>query len=270
MAKVNGIFQPSGTIQGVSFYNAFGSDKIIMRKKGGPKKERMATGKEFEKVRKHQDEWGGCVLFARNVRGAVGDLYPLSDHNLSSVWTGMGKKLMALDIVNETGVRAVQLSNFKQALVDFNFCRKKPLISLLRLVPELEIDRENLQAVLRYSRINTATDLVNGGNLPYFRIVAALGCVSDLMFEKSLFSNYREANDQLNGLSVSVASNWLSTNDLLQNIELKLAFEEKYKELLTADVSVLLSVGVEFGAVGFGGKIEPVKRTGAAKIVAVM
>ena len=270
MAISNSIFKPTGTIEGISFYTVAGSDKVIMRKKGGPKKAQIATGKEFEKLRKHQAEWGGCVLFARNVRSAVGDLYPLSDHNLSSVWTGMGKKLMALDTVNETGVRAVQLSNFKQALVDFNFCRQKPLISLLRLAPEFEIDSENLHAVVRYTRINTATDLVNGGNRPYFRIVAALGCVSDLMFEKSLFSNYREANDQLNGLSVSVASNWLSTNDLLQNIELSPAFEEKYKELLTADVSVLLSVGVEFGAVGFGGKIEVVKRSGAAKIVAVL
>ncbi len=176
---------------------------------------------------------------------------------------------MALDTVNETGVRTVQLSNFKQALVDFNFCRKKPLITLLRLVPEFEIDRENLQAVVRYPRINTVTDLVNSGNLPYFRIVAGVGCVSDLLFEKSLFSNYREANDQLNGLSVSAVSNWLSTNDLLQNIELTLVFEEKYRELLTADISVLLSVGIEFGAVGFGGKIEAVKRSGAAKIIAV-
>ena len=270
MAISNSIFKPTGTIEGFTFYTRHDSDKLIMRKKGGPKKARMATGKEFETLRKHQDEWSGCVLFARNVRGAVGDLYPLSDHNLSSVWTGMGKKLMGLDTTNEVGVRAMQLSNFKQALVDFNFCRKKPLISLLRLVPEFEIDRENLHAVVRYPRINTATDLVNGGNLPYFRIVVALGCVSDLLFEKSLFSNYREANDQLNGLSVSVASNWLSTNDLLQNIELSPAFEDKYKEQLTADVSVLLSVGIEFGAVGFGGKIEAVKRTGAAKVVAVL
>jgi len=270
MAKVNGIFQPNGTIQGMTFYKATGSDKIIMRKKGGPKKERIATGKEFEKLRKHQSEWGGCVQFARHIRTAVGDLYPMSDHNLSSAWTGLGKKLMGLDTTNEVGVRAIKLSSYKQALIDYNFCRKKPLISILRLVPEFEIDRENLHAVVRYPRINTATDLVNGGNRPYFRIVAALGCVSDLMFEKSLFSNYREANDQLNGLSVSVASNWLSTNDLLQNIELRPAFEEKYKELLTADISVLLCVGVEFGAVGFGGQIEAVKRSGAAKIIAVL
>jgi hypothetical protein len=270
MAISNSIFKPTGSIEGFSFYTVAGSDKVIMRKKGGPKKARIATGKEFEKLRKHQDEWSGCVLFARNVKNAAGSLYSLSDHNLSSVWTGMGKKLMGLDTTNEVGVRAVQLSSYKQALVDFNFCRQKPLISLLRLVPEFEIDRENLHAVVRYSRINTATDLVNGGKLPYFRIVASLGCVSDLKFEKSLFSNYREANDQLNGLSVSVASNWLSTNDLLLNQELTMNFEDKFRELLSADVSVLLSVGVEFGAVGFGGQIEAVKRTGAAKIIEVL
>ena len=84
MAIVNVIFQPSDTIEGVTFYKRHDSDKIIMRKKGGPKKALISTGKEFEKLRRHQDKWSSCVMFARNVRNAVGDLYPLSDHNLSS------------------------------------------------------------------------------------------------------------------------------------------------------------------------------------------
>lgn len=270
MAISNSIFQPTGTIEGVTFYKRHDSDKLIMRKKGGPKKGRMATGKEFEKVRKHQAEWSGCVLFARNVRHAVGDLYPLSDYNLPATWTGMAKKLMALDTVNETGVRAVQLSNFKQALVDFNFCRRKPLITLLRLVPTVQADRQSMSFSVLYPRINTAVDLVNSAKLPYFRLVASLGCVSDLRFEKSLFSNYVVTNDGLNGLSVSVAGDWLSTNDLLENRELTAAFDAGLREQLTDDVSLLLSVGIEFGAVGFGGRIEPVKRSGAARIVAVL
>jgi hypothetical protein len=270
MAKVTGIFQPSGTIEGMSFYKTTGSDKVIMRKKGGPKKARMATGKEFEKVRKHQAEWGGCVLFARSVKGAAGDCYPMSDHNLSSAWTGMGKKLMSLDTKNETGNRSILLSTYKQALVDYNFCRKKPLISILRVVPVCEIDRDSMQAFIRYPRISTATDLVNSDKRPYFRLVATLGCVSDLSFQKSLFSNYVEVNEALNGLSVSVSSEWLSANDLLLNQELTLKFEDKIMEQLTADISLVLSVGVEFGTVGFGGLIEAVKRSGAAKIVEVV
>jgi hemerythrin superfamily protein len=270
MAIVNSIFKPTGSIEGFSFYTVAGSDKVIMRKKGGPKKARIATGKEFEKLRKHQEEWSGCVLFSRKVCTAVGDLYTLRDMNLSSVWTGMGKKLMGLDTNNEIGKRAVQLSLYKQALVDFNFCRKKPLISLLRLVPEFETDREKMKAAVRYPRINTAEDLVNSGKLPYFRIVASLGCVSDLKFEKSLFSNYVELNDELNGVCISEVSNWLSTNDIIENQELTIEYEDKFQKLLTPEVSLILGVGIEFGAVGFGGKIEAVKRSGAAKIVAVL
>jgi hypothetical protein len=36
------------------------------------------------------------------------------------------------------------------------------------------------------------------------------------------------------------------------------------------EVSVLLSVGIEFGTAGFGGEIEAVKRAGSAKIIAVL
>jgi len=270
MATINSIFKPTGTIEGFTIYKRHDSDKVIMRKKGGPKKVRIATGKEFEKLRKHQEEWGGCVLFSRKVCSAVGDLYSLRDLNLSSAWTGFAKKLMSLDAENETGKRAVKLTHFKQALVNYNFCRKTPLISLLRLMPEFETDREKMQAVVRFPRIDTTVDLVNSGKLPYFRIVASLGCVSDLKFEKSLFSNYAELNDELNGLSISVVGSWLSANDIIENQHLTLVFEDKFVEQLTPDVSLLLSVGIEFGQVGFGGQIEAVKRMGAAKIVAVM
>ena len=97
MAIIKGIFQATGSIKGISFYSPVGSDKVIMRTKGGATKERIAKGAEFAKLRKHQTEWAGCVQFAKAVRSAVGEVYRLADFNLSPVWTGMGKSLIKLD-----------------------------------------------------------------------------------------------------------------------------------------------------------------------------
>ena len=59
MARVNGIFNITGSLQNVSFYTMKGSDKVYARTKGGPSSRRMKVGPEFELLRKHQVEWKG-------------------------------------------------------------------------------------------------------------------------------------------------------------------------------------------------------------------
>jgi len=269
MAIVKGFLQMTGSIKGVSFYTTAGSDKVIMRTKGGASKNRIAKGAEFEKLRKHQSEWAGCVLFARAVRGAVGALYRLADFNLSPVWTGMGKNLIKLDVSGEVGQRTLRLSTYKQALESFSFNRNYPFSSILRVSPTCEIDRDALEATVTFPRINTEMDLVNIQRLPYFRLIVSLGTVSDIEYKRTLFNNYEATNSDLQGLSISNTGPWHSTINILPEQVMNVQFDEQFKALLTDDVTLLLSIGVEFGNVGFGGEIVEVKRAGCGKVLAV-
>ena len=57
MAIVKGFMQITGSIQGVSFYTRRGSDKVIMRTKGGATKDQIAHSPKFEKMRMQQKEF---------------------------------------------------------------------------------------------------------------------------------------------------------------------------------------------------------------------
>ena len=46
-------------------------------------------------------------------------------------------------------------------------------------------------------------------------------------------------------------------------------YEQEYVDMKRTNLTYLLSMGIEFGNVGFGGKIESVKYAGAGKIVKV-
>src|ERR1035437_4613010 len=109
MAIVKGPIQMTGSIAGVSFYTRRGSDKVIMRTKGGVSKEKMAKAPQYESLRKNQQEWGGCTKFGSLTRYAFGGLHRLADYNLTSVLNGMGKNLMKLDTQSELGKRRLQL-----------------------------------------------------------------------------------------------------------------------------------------------------------------
>jgi hypothetical protein len=270
MAIVKGALQVTGSIKGVTFYSRVGSDKVIMRTKGGPSKQRMAKGPEFEKLREHQQEWGACVQFARSVRQAVGENYRLSDFNLSPVWTGIGKNLMKMDKENKQGERHLYLSNFHQALEGFSFNRNYPLNSVLRVLPTCKVNRDTLEASVTFPRINTATDILNVQRLPYFRLLVCLGTVSDIVYNpQNLFYNFEPVVDIMQGVYIDYATNWFSADNLLNEQTINLKMNEELRHFVTENISILLSIGIEFGKVGFGGEITEVKHAGCAKIVAV-
>lgn len=79
MAKVKGIFGIKGSLQNVSFYTMRGSDEIILRAKGGPKKSTIKRSARFETVRKNNNEWKGCTMLASQIKRAFG-LSGLADY----------------------------------------------------------------------------------------------------------------------------------------------------------------------------------------------
>jgi hypothetical protein len=270
MAIVKGALQVTGSIKGVTFYTRKGSDQVIMRTKAGPSKQRIAKGSEFEKLRTHQKEWGACVQFAAAVRKAVGQVYRLADFNVSPVWTGMGKNLMKLDKINIIGERRLYLTSYRQALEGFNLNKNFPLNSVLRVLPAVELNRELLQATVTFPRINTETDILNIQHLPYFRLIVSLGCISDLAHNpQNLFFNFEPMVDLLQGISVSELTCWYPSENVLKEQSIQLQLNEELREFLSENVSIIVSIGIEFGRVGFGGEIVEVKNAGCSKIVVV-
>ena len=258
----------TGSIQGVSFYTRRGSDQVIMRTKGGVTKERMASAPQFEGLRKNQKEFGGCTKFASLTRYAFGGLKRLADYNLNPVLSGMGKNLMKLDTVNPLGQRSIQLSQHKQTLEGFSFYRTYPFNTILRVGITAVIDREHLLATVTIPRINTDIDLVNIQRLPYFRIIAVLGTVSDMYYDEGEKA-YIPAVQDLHGTSMVVNGDWYPAQTIGEEHTMTVQMTEKQQSLLTDEVSVLLSMAIEFGAVGSTGETTEVKYAGCGKVMNV-
>jgi hypothetical protein len=82
-----------------------------------------------------------------------------------------------------------------------------------------------------------------------------------------LISNYKPVNEELNVISQSTVSEWYSTNNIIPSQVMSVQIDEKIQPLLTDDITMLLSIGIEFGNVGFGNVINPVKNAGCGKIL---
>lgn len=258
----------TGSIRGVSFYSMRGSDKTIMRTKGGASKNKIKTSPKFEGLRNHQKEWAGCTSFGSTARYALGGLHRLADYNLTPVLNGMAKNLMKLDTESEVGMRRLNLSAFPQALENFNFNRKNPFNSVLRVTVPCRIDREKLCAVVEIPRINALNDIYNYQQLPYFRIIVAMGLLSD-MERDDTHSIYKACVPNLHGYSIVQTGAWHPSQSILQPELMRIEFDEKDCVYVNERVTILLSMGIEFGKVGFTGEPEAMKYAGSAKVIAV-
>lgn len=268
MAIVKGPFQVTGSVGELSFYTRRGSDKVIMRTKGGASGDKIKRLPQYAGFRKQQKEWSGVTKCASGIRLAFGGLHRIADYNLTASLNSMVNSMQKADAVSEKGKRMVGLSGYKQALDGFNFNRNQPFNSVLRVSVGYDMDRTGLNALVNIERINTAIDLVNLRGLPYFRIVTALGTASDLAFNEDI-KDYLPVVPALHGASVTQSSAWFASNAIVEKQQIQVVMSEKQMALLTENVSVFLSIAVEFGAIGLTGEPVEMKYAGSGKVLKV-
>ena len=258
----------TGSIRGVSFYKQYGSDKVIMRTKGGARKEKIRSSPKFEKLRLHQTEWAGCVKMSGTLCSAMHHVKQLADFNVSATMNGFSKKLQGLDTTNPIGSRSIELSRYKYLLDEFQLNRTRSFGSILRISPEWEITRETMEARVEIPYMNTELQLVNPMNYPFFRIITSLGIVSD-MFADPETKKYMTNNPEINGAVCPQRTDWYSTNRVIEAQELIVKFTTPKFTPAGDDFSLVLCIGVEFGRPGFDGQPLPVSRAGCAKVLGV-
>ncbi|MHB9056741.1 MAG: hypothetical protein ACYC2P_11410 [Paludibacteraceae bacterium] len=266
MAIVKGTVQIEGTIGALSYYTRRGSDKIIVRTKGGPSKNAIRKSPRFEMMRLNQSEWKGCTAFASRLRYAFGGLHRLADYNLTSVLNAYAKNLQKTDEQGEKGTRSIPFSVNSFTLNDFQFNRVHPFNTVLRISPTVEINRQELHATVRIPYLNTDIHLSNYMKLPYFRILAALGAVSDLVYSKKMKA-YIPFNEDLHGLSQLYTGAWQPSECIMQESTLEISLDNSLMLALTDEVTLIVSIGIEFGKVGFTGQPQEVKYAGCGKVM---
>ncbi len=139
---------------------------------------------------------------------------------------------------------------------------------MLRVLLRVELNRETLTATVHFPRIHTAIDLLNVQRLPFFRLIVSIGTVSDLHYNAAL-NDYEPTIPALHGMSQTTTGAWQSTQTILPEQDMTASLGEPERTAMTAEITVLACVAVEFGNVGFTGEPVEVKYAGSAKVVAV-
>jgi len=267
MARVKGMQKIVGGFANASFYTIQGSEEVYVRIKGGPSKRAIKTKPQFEKLRRNNNEWKACTKMGSNIRQAYYRLNCLEDFPAIGTLNGVAKKLQLLDTSAEHGKRGIYLSRNKEAILGFNFSRKQVFEGVLRVPVQADIDRDSMTANVSLPAIDTRMYLYNFRNLPFFRLYFQLCAVADIVYSEERNEFYEAATVYVRGES-EVVTDWLSTNGQTEALNLKLTYSQDTPPVPDS-VTLVLSVGLEFGKQGFDGTPEAVKYAGTGKIIRV-
>jgi hypothetical protein len=264
MPTLEGPYQFTGTLHNLTAYKMRGSDKIILRRKGGPSKKQVRQSPRFEHTRRNNREFGGRSRAAQRVRRILAPLRFLADHNFTGPLNALFKHIQLLDTAHEWGQRSILLSRQPKLLEGFNLNRRFLFDSLVRVPLAYSISKENLQAVVHVPALLPKVNLSPAGAHPWFKIMAVMGIIPDLVYTAN--RGYQpEGEDEMFG-AVTAESDWLPVSSGSAAFDLSISITHIPK---TPSYSCLLAVGMAMGTMQQNG-IRAVPYVGGAKVLAVV
>jgi len=90
--------------------------------------------------------------------------------------------------------------------------------------------------------------------------------VSDLVYNAEI-DNYKPMVFNLHGVSETLTGEWHSTQTILEAHNMMVQMPENEASQMNDNVTVLVSMAVEFGNVGFTGQPVEVKYAGCGKVL---
>src|SRR5687768_10428056 len=132
MAQLDGVIQFTGSLQNLSAYKMRGSDKIIIRKKGGPTKKQIKYSPGFENTRLNNKEFGGRAVAAACIKHCLRPLMFLADYNITGPLNALLRPIQKMDTKSVRGTRHILLSEQPRLLEGFSLNRRYMFDSIVR------------------------------------------------------------------------------------------------------------------------------------------
>lgn len=275
MAFLNGKGGFTGGLANLSAYQPKGSDKIILRTKGGADKKRIKQHPNFAKVRSNNAEFGGCSKMAAHVRTQLYPFVNMVDHNLNAAFSALNKTIQLLDTTKPPGQRGIRYSQHRYLLVNYPLNRRFGFDAVLRYPLQAVLEREQATARLAIPTLQPGIHLQFPWQLPYYRLIVHFFVLCDLVHDGRYYAF--QAAGSANGYCPTFESDWLPVSATRPGAELVLTIQEDFTTgpgtpttfTLEEKHSLVLAAGIQMGKPGPGDTIQETKYCGTGKILAV-
>ncbi|WP_207513556.1 hypothetical protein [Longitalea luteola] len=259
MALLEGTIQFTGSLQNLSFYKMRGTNKIVVRKKGGPSRKKVKHSPAFANTRRNNNEFGGRAKAVRHIKDILSPLLFLADYNITGPLNALLKPIQEMDGESDLGKRHILISKEPRLLEGFTLNRRYLFESIVRTPVSCLMQKEKGLVTINIPALIPGINFIVPGNYDWFQFIAVAGPVPDLFFTGT---RYRTEGDQWYGPEIA-NTQWLPVNAPAAGSQLTIKPDTAY-----TSCSTLVGLGIAFGTMQRN-DIEPVKYVGGAKVIGV-
>jgi hypothetical protein len=260
MAQLVGDFLFTGSLQNLTAYKMKGSDKIVIRKKGGPSKEQVKHSPRFDITRRNNREFGGRATAVQKIKRILSPLQFLADYNFTGPLNALLKPIQKMDTETEFGQRGILISKNPRLLEGFTLNRRYLFDSIVRNPVTFSLSKKEGKATVQIPALLPEINFVAPGNYQWYQFRVVFGIIPDLFYNGH---RYWPQGNEINFSPEIAETNWLPVNSNAAAVSLSLNLQYQPE---TPSYSCMLAIGLAFGTLQ-AGHIQPVKYIGAAKIL---
>src|SRR5687768_3071954 len=193
MGTQKGIIKLGGSVDGLSFYKAYGKD--LVRRSSGPSKELIMSGAKFKVTRQNLSEFAGCSKIAKSFRTSLGPVKPFTDGQYGNRLTRLFRLVTHLD-EGVRGKRPIRLSNHRDEFAEFECNIKYKLSKIIPGTLSINHNAERTQASVTIPA-GQIEPIQGPEGATHFRLIHALGIVSDFVYNART-KGYRSTDPDFN------------------------------------------------------------------------
>lgn len=244
MAKQTGLTRYSGTMGGVRHFKIKGLEGDFAGLAGGPTEQQIKTAPEFARTRENMSEFGGCAKAGKSVRVGLSQLMStMADPQVAGRLTAVMKTINLEDTGHIRGQRSVLVSTNRPLLENFQFNVNISFDTAMFAPYTLTNVVARNAAQIDVPIFEPLNYLTIPTGATHFRIIHAISVVSDWAYD-TVTKKYKPTQPTLNGKKDVEYSAYLPINAATPLVTLNPSLAGA--PVMTADVSVLSCVGIEF------------------------
>ena len=266
MAKLTSLLHFKGTLDNLTAYQMEGVEGTVVRKRTGPTKEQIQTEARFANINRINKETAGRSEAAGFWLHTLGVLRPVVDQSCCGRLNGLLKVVQEGDTVSPWGQRHVPLTAAPHLLEGFNLRKVYPLESIIRNPLYGTVNKAALSAEVSVPALLPGVNFFSPGGGPLYRVVAALGVLPDLYYGP-VGDHYFPPAGFKPVSAQSALTEWYPVKGGSEATTLSLQLPEGPG---IDAFSLVLTVGVQWGTIGWGGRTDIAKKVKSARIERVV
>jgi hypothetical protein len=165
MAILKNGLQFTGSVGNLSAYTRRGSEKVIIRTKGGASRDKIKKSPNFKRTRESNSDFALCMKVVKGLREAIKPVRHMADYNFTPALSSRTRQVQALDQENGPGKREVYISKHHYLLEGFQLHREFPFDSVISSPLSYNIDRATLSATIHLPQLAPGANI----NIPWKR-----------------------------------------------------------------------------------------------------